>query len=298
MAIETAYVEFVSKLVKSDAGIVLPRDKSYLVESRLQPLAKMKGFDNLDGMLSQLFANSASGLRERVVEAMAPADTSFFRDPQPFDALHKIALPDVMKRRNADKRLDIWSAGCSTGQEPFSIALVFREFFAESTDWRMNILATDISNEVLKRANRGKYSQLEVNRGIKPSMLLKYFQRDGVEWQIKDEVRQLVEFRRMNLLQIDLPPQSMDIVFLRNVLVDFDAEVRKNILDNIRQVLRPGGYLFVGRSDCEINLGRTFVPLKDGRSGCYRYGESRGDRSKWNELDAVNPLFSFGRCPK
>jgi len=272
--LETIDFEFVSSLVLKRSAIVLEVEKKYLVESRLLPLAHKEGYSSISELVGKLRVGSPNGLHEKVVEAMTTNETSFFRDVIPFDALKKVVLPETFQKRTTERRLNIWCGASSTGQEPYTIALILREYFPNYSDWKIGITATDLSTEVLSRARAGRYSQLEVNRGLPAPLLVKYFQRLGTEWQLKEEVRRLVEFRQLNLIDAAWGILPADIVFLRNVLIYFDVPTKKAILKKVRQILRPDGYLFLGGAETTMNLDDAFerVPLE--RSGCYRLRKS------------------------
>jgi chemotaxis protein methyltransferase CheR len=204
---------------------------------------------------------------------MTTNETSFFRDTHPFDALRKHVLVDMLARRAAEKRLSIWCGACSTGQEPYTIALILREHFADRTDrtgWKIDILATDLSTDVLVRAREGRYSQLEVNRGLPAPLLVKHFERHGTEWRIKDDIRRLVEFRQLNLIDPIWAVGAADIVFLRNVLIYFDVPTKKAILRKVRGIMRRDGYLFLGGAETTLNIDDEFVRQSFERAGCYR----------------------------
>jgi chemotaxis protein methyltransferase CheR len=268
--------EFVSSLVMKRSAIVLEPEKNYLVESRLLPLARREGLASVAELVARMRASSVNGLHQKVVEAMTTNETSFFRDLSPFEALRKAVLPELFQRRAAERRLQIWCGASSTGQEPYTIALVLREHFAAFADWKINIVATDLSTEILARACQARYSQLEVNRGLPAPLLVKYFQRQGTEWQLKEEVRRLVEFRQLNLIDPVWAIATSDIVFMRNVLIYFDVATKRTILKRIRQVLRPDGYLFLGGAETTINLDDAFERLDFERSGCYRLKPPQG----------------------
>ncbi len=270
MPLDLPDFEFVCSLVLKRSAIVLEPEKSYLVESRLLPLARREGLASIAELVSRLRANSLNGLHQRVVEAMTTNETSFFRDLNPFEALRKVVLPEFFQRRAAERRLQIWCGASSTGQEPYTIAMVLREHFSGFSDWKIHIVATDLSTDVLARARQGRYSQLEVNRGLPAAFLVKYFQRQGTEWELKEEVRRLVEFRQLNLIDAVWGIAATDIVFLRNVLIYFDVATKKTILQKIRGVLRPDGYLFLGGAETTMNLDDAFERTNFERSGCYR----------------------------
>jgi chemotaxis protein methyltransferase CheR len=249
---------------------VLEPEKSYLVESRLLPLARREGLTSIADLVARMRNHPYNDLQQKVVEAMTTNETSFFRDVSPFDALRLHVLPELIKKRAADRRLEIWCGASSTGQEPYTIAMILREHFPSSAAWNVRIIATDLSNDVLDRAREGRYNQIEVNRGLPAALLVKYFQRRGTEWQLKDEVRRLVEFRQLNLLETSWKVAAWDIVFLRNVLIYFDVATKKSILAKIRHVLRPDGFLFLGGAETTMNLDAGFERAEYERAGCYR----------------------------
>ena len=270
MPLDSTDFEFVSSLVLKRSAIVLEPEKNYLVESRLLPLARREGLSSVAELVARMCADSMNGLQQKVVEAMTTNETSFFRDLNPFEALRKVVLPEMFQRRAAERRLQIWCSASSTGQEPYSISLILREHFPGFADWKIGIVASDLSTDVLARARKGCYSQLEVNRGLPAPLLVKYFQRQGTEWQLKEEVRRLVEFRQLNLIDGAWGIAATDIVFIRNVLIYFDVPTKKVILQKIRQLLRPDGYLFLGGAETTLNLDDSFERISFERSGCYR----------------------------
>jgi len=239
-------------IVYQDAGIVLDESKRYLLETRLKPLADARGLANLD-QLCQLIRLDQS-LRKKAVEAMTTNETLFFRDVAPYDALRQTVIPELAERRRRERRLSIWSAASSSGQEPYSLALMFRESFPQLRDWAIRILGTDICESMLERARKGRYRQLEVNRGLPVQYLVKYFQRDHLEWELKPEIRQMVEFRQFNLMDPMRLLGAFDVVLCRNVLIYFDTELKKKILAGIRSVLLPDGYLILGGAETVYHL--------------------------------------------
>ena len=274
MPLDSTDFEYVSNLVLKRSAIVLEPEKNYLVESRLLPLARSEGLSSIAELVARMRASLLNGLHQKVVEAMTTNETSFFRDLNPFEALRKVVLPDLFQRRAGERRLQIWCGASSTGQEPYTIAMILRENFMGNADWKFGLVATDLSTDVLARAREGRYSQLEVNRGLPAPMLVKYFQRVGTEWQLKEEVRRLVEFRPLNLIDSAWGIAPADIVFLRNVLIYFDVPTKKSILQKIRQVLRPDGYLFLGGAETTMNLDDSFERISFERAGCYRLRKS------------------------
>lgn len=270
MALAADDMEYVQKLVRKHSAIVLENDKEYLVEARLQNVARSAGLLSVTALITQLRATTVNGMHHDVVEAMTTNESSFFRDVHPFEALKKVVLPDLLQKRATESLLRIWCAACSTGQEPYTLAMLLREHFPLLNRWRVEILASDLSTKVLDRARQGIFSQLEVNRGLPAAFLVKYFQKQGVDWQIKDDIRKMVQFRQLNLIEPWplLPP--MEIVFVRNVLIYFDVETKKRILAKVRGLLRPDGYLFLGGAETTLNLDEAFERIAFERSGCYR----------------------------
>jgi chemotaxis protein methyltransferase CheR len=262
--------DFVSSLVLRRSAIVLEPEKNYLVESRLAPLARREGFASINEMVGKMRASSHNELHQRVVEAMTTNETSFFRDLNPFEALRQLALPELFERRAAQRELVIWCGASSTGQEPYTIAMVLKEHFPNLANWKIKVVATDLSTDVLAKARRGRYSQMDVSRGLPAPLLVKYFQRQGTEWELREDVRRMVEFRQLNLIDPIWGIASADIVFLRNVLIYFDVTTKKTILQKIRRVLRPDGFLFLGGAETTMNLDDAYERVNYERSGCYR----------------------------
>lgn len=262
--------DFVSTLVYSHSAIVLERGKEYLVESRLGSLAEREGFKSLPELIDALRKDRQPGmLHAKAVDAMTTNETYFFRDFHPFEALRKNILPALIEQRRGLRRLSFWSAASSTGQEPYTIAMIIREHFPELVSWRIDIIATDISPTVLERAKAGVYSQIEVNRGLPASLLVKYFDKKGDAWQIKPAIREMVEFRPLNLVTPwpILPP--LDLVFLRNVMIYFDVETKKTILKKVRGCILPHASLFLGTAETTLNLDAAWVSKQHGNATVY-----------------------------
>jgi chemotaxis protein methyltransferase CheR len=263
---------FVRDLVYQQAAIVLEKEKTYLVEARLSPLARRHGFPSLTEMITQIRSQPNNGLRWSAVEAMTTNETSFFRDVHPFELLKKHVLPELIKRRATLRQLNIWCAAASSGQEPYTILLLLRENFPELLNWKLTFIATDISKEMLDRCREGCFSQLEVNRGLPAPLLIKYFQKIGTEWQIKEDLRRMVDFRQLNLAQSWPPFPAMDIIFMRNVLIYFDIETKKTILARVRKTLKPDGYLFLGGAETTLNLDDSFKRVQIDKTAYYQIG--------------------------
>jgi chemotaxis protein methyltransferase CheR len=270
MPVDRAELDFVCQLVKQQSGIVLDSSKDYLVDARLKPLAKELGFDGIDALVQSLRLKTSPELATRVVEAMTTNETTFFRDVHPFEALRTQILPSLLSSRSSKKTLAIWCAAASTGQEPYSIAMLLEEHFPQLRDWRVSILATDISQNVLGKARAGKYHQLEVNRGLPARFLTKYFEQGGMHWTLKESVRRRVEFRYLNLTSPWPAMPTMDIIFIRNVLIYFDQDTRREILRRARQRLSSDGYLFVGSTETTAHNDTSFTRAPFDRAGCYQ----------------------------
>lgn len=270
MALSPTDFQYVSTLVRQKSAIVLEVEKSYLLEARLTPLARVEGFASLEAMIALMRAQPLNGLHRKVVEAMTTNETSFYRDLHPFEALKTVVIPEVMKRRASERRLNIWCAACSSGQEPYTVAMTLMEHFPQLASWTVKITATDLSGEMVAKSRAGKYGQIEVNRGLPAHLLVKYFEKKGMEWQVKPEVQRWCEFRELNLIEPWGGMPAMDVVFLRNVLIYFDVETKRAILGNVRKVLQPWGYLFLGGAETTINLGDVFERVQFDKAGCYR----------------------------
>jgi len=270
MTIAPADFEYVQKLVHERAAIVLEPGKEYLAESRLLAVARREGLGSLAELVARLRGERWNPLHRKVVEAMTTNETSFFRDAHPFDALRRRILPEVLERRAAERVLRIWSAASSSGQEAYSIAMLLREEAAALRGWQVGILGTDLSAEMVARARAGRFSQLEVNRGLPATFLARYFRRRGMEWEIDEAVRGMVEFREMNLADAWPVLPEMDVVFMRNVLIYFDLDTKRAVLARVRRVLRPGGYLFLGGAETTINLDDGFERVVLDQAPAYR----------------------------
>jgi chemotaxis protein methyltransferase CheR len=257
-AIDPENYKFLQEYVYRESGIVLDGDKHYLLEARLTPILRQRQLSTLNDLCALLqAANGDTPLKRQVVEAMVTHETSFFRDPVQYDALRTVVLPELIEQRRDSKRMSFWSAAASSGQEAYSLAMMLLEMGLG--DWNIQILATDLSTQVLERARTGKFLQIEVNRGLPVSHLVKYFRRAGLDWQLKDEVRNMVRFAPLDLRQSMRTLGPFDIVFCRNVLIYFDIESKKKILAEIRETLFRGGYLLLGGSETTLNLDERFA---------------------------------------
>lgn len=263
--------DFVRKLVLEKSAIVLESEKSYLVEARLVPVARREGFPSLAALIAKVRLSSPhDDLVRKVVEAMTTNETSFFRDFHPFEALKKEIIPDLIKARSSERKLAIWCAASSSGQEPYSTCMMLRESFPELNSWELTFIASDLSTDILNRAKQGIYSQLEINRGLPAPLLIKYFTKVGAEWQIREDVRKMIDFRIVNLVEAWPPMPPLDMVFIRNVLIYFDVETKRRILGNIRRRLRPNGVLFLGSAETTLNIDENFQRHQYEKTSYYR----------------------------
>lgn len=262
-------IDFLGALVRQRSGIVIGRDKAYLLENRLSPVAAQRKLKDVSALVGRLRTARDEPLEREVVEAMTTNETLFFRDGRPFDLLREKILPQLVSRSGGDRSLRIWSAACSTGQEPYSIAILLAEEAARLAGWRFSIVATDIARSVLTKARAGIYTQFEVQRGMPIRLLVKYFQQTGTHWELGQAVRGMVEFREHNIVT-DPPPQaSFDVIFCRNLLIYFDEDLKRRVLDKLAGALAPNGVLFLGGAESVLGISDRLEPVPDWR-GAYR----------------------------
>jgi|SRR3990172_6670233 len=267
MSISREGFDYVRTLVHTHSGVVLEPGKEYLVESRLQPLAQSEGLNSVQALVERLRASSLNGLHKRVVEAMTTNETSFFRDLHPFEELRKSILPQLIEKRRAERRIAIWSAACSTGQEPYTIAMIMQEHFPELAGWSCRLMASDIAEEVMAKARSGRYSQLEVSRGLPAAYLVKHFHHRGNEWEIGEETRRKVEYFAINLTKPWPALPRMDVILMRNVLIYFDLETKKRIFANLRRQLQADGYLALGGAETTLGIDDSFERVCGDKGG-------------------------------
>jgi chemotaxis protein methyltransferase CheR len=235
--------------VHRHAAIVLEADKGYLIETRLTGLCRAMAIASPSELIARLRAQPGGELRQRVLDAMTINETSFFRDIHPFATLRTTVLPALLAARAQTRQLTIWSAASSSGQEPYSVAMLLLEHFPQLAHWSVRIVATDVSHEMIERARRGRYTQFEVNRGLPLPMQLRFFTRHGTEYEVCPQVRAMVDFREVNLAGALPPLPPVDVVLLRNVLIYFDAPTRQRVLTHVRRLMRPDGWLCVGSGE-------------------------------------------------
>lgn len=266
MTLSSDTFTFVAELVRRHSAIQLGAGKEYLVESRLLPLVRQAGLAGVDEYVNTLRDIPHSADHDRVVDALTTNETSWFRDVAPFKALTGHVLPALIRNSPGLTSLRVWSAACSTGQEPYSIAMALLD---AAPDLGVRITATDISQEVLTRGRAGRYSQLEINRGLPALTLVRHFTRAGTEWELSDQVRSMVTFSQHNLLHAPPPGGPFDIIFLRNVLIYFDLETRREVLQSVRRALLAGGFLLLGAVEATFGIDDSWEPVPVGRGFVY-----------------------------
>jgi chemotaxis protein methyltransferase CheR len=261
MSLSQASFEFVRTVLRERSAHALEEDKVYLVETRLLPVARRQGFQSVEELVLHLRGRKNEKLLADIVEAMTINETSFFRDESVFIALRQYVLPDLIRQRGNLRCLNIWSASCSSGQEPFSLAMLLCQHFPALAGWNIRILASDLSQTMLTRARRGVYSDLEISRGVSAELRATYFQRREDGWHIRGDLRRMVEFRQINLSSTWPEMPLLDLVFLRNVLIYFDTPTKQRILDKVCQIIHPHGYLVLGSAESTFNLDDRFLPV-------------------------------------
>jgi chemotaxis protein methyltransferase CheR len=255
-------------LLKEKSGLSLTQDKAYLLESRLNPVAKRWGFENLDAMTLKLRGVPDKTLIIDIVEAMTTNETSFFRDTKPFEMFNAVVLPHMKKERATRKKLRIWCAAASSGQEPYTLSILLKEAAAQFPGWTFEIVGTDISNDILALAREGLYSQFEVQRGMPIMLLVKYFTQDGDRWRLNEDIRKMVKYEQFNLLDPMTKFGTFDIIFCRNVLIYFDEKTKGKVLENMAKQIESDGFLFLGGAETVLGITEAFKPIP-GQRGLY-----------------------------
>lgn len=261
--------QYIQQFIHQQVGISIDSDKQYLVVARLTPLLKEFELETFGQLSEQLRLTSRPEIHSRVIDALTINETFFFRDIHPFEALKKIILPQIIEKRRETKTLNIWCGAASSGQEPYSIAMLLMDLIPDLDHWKIQFIASDISVSMLKRAEEGMYNQFEINRGLPLPYLAKYFKKSGDHWQIKDEVRKLVQFKRINLVDPWFLP-SMDIIFLRNVLIYFEEDIKKLILQKMEKTLDDEGFFFLGSSETLLGLLHQFERVDISKVNCFK----------------------------
>jgi chemotaxis protein methyltransferase CheR len=265
--------EYLRKLLKDHSGLDLSADKQYLIESRLLPLSRKCGVAGISELVQKMKGGSSTIIAQ-VVEAMTTNETFFFRDKVPFEHFRDAIMPEILAARANRKSIRIWCAAGSTGQEPYSLAMSLKEMGAALAGWRVEIIATDLSTEVLEKSKSGVYSQFEVQRGLPIQLLVKYFKQNGELWQINPDLRAMVQHRQLNLLHDFSQLGTFDIIFCRNVLIYFDQDTKINIFGRLAKSMEQDGFLVLGAAETVVGLTDAFKPFPDKR-GLYRPSGAR-----------------------
>lgn len=269
--------DYLRGFLKTRSGLVLSNEKQYLIESRLMPVARKFALATISNLVAKLKVEQNGALAEAVVEAMTTNESFFFRDKLPFDHFTQTMMPHMLTARARERKLRIWSAAASTGQEPYTLAMCLKEMEAKVAGWRVEILGTDLSMEVLDKAKAGIYSQFEVQRGLPINLLLKYFTQMGDMWQISSEMRSMVQYKKLNLLESFASLGQFDIVFCRNVLIYFDNETKIDILNRIAKLMPEDGFLVLGAAETVVGLTDAFKPVAD-RRGLYQVAKAAASK--------------------
>lgn len=257
--------ELFAKILYQRSGLVLTKEKAYLLESRLMPIARKANLKDLGDLADVIRRKTDENLLADITDAMTTNESSFFRDQRPFDQFRQIVLPKYLQARAAVKRLRIWSAACSNGQEPYSLAMILDEERAKLTGWHIEIVATDLCRDVLDKAQQGLYTQFEVQRGLPITMLVKNFAQVGDKWQIAKSVRDQIKFQQFNLLDDMRPLGQFDIIFCRNVLIYFDQPTKTKVLENMVRQMPADGVLYLGGAETVLGITQVFKPMENQR---------------------------------
>lgn len=264
----TADFEFLAAILKQRSGLVLAPEKAYLLESRLMPVARKFGFTGLPDLITAVRKERPEDLLRDITEAMTTNESLFFRDMKPFDQFRNLVIPKLVEARKSTRKIRVWSAAASSGQEPYSIAIILSEMQSLLAGWDMEIIATDISVEMLNRARSGLYTQFEVQRGLPIATLVKYFKQVGEKWRLDAGVRSMVKFKEFNLLDSPSTLGKFDIVFCRNVLIYFDQQTKSEVLERISNTMPKDGVLYLGGAETVLGITDKFVPIT-GHRGMY-----------------------------
>lgn len=284
--------EYLANFLKTSSGLVLGPDKMYLVESRLLPITRKRNLPGLTELVNEVRLGKNQSLIQDVMEAMTTNESFFYRDKVPFDNLRLEVLPKFLTTRQSQRHLRIWSAAASTGQEPYSIAMVLKEMAASFQGWRFDILGTDISKEVLEKARAGMYSQFEVQRGLPIQMLVKYFKQIGEMWQVDSALRAMVQLKEGNLLSSFMGFGTFDVIFCRNVLIYFDQATKKDVLERMAKQMPEDGVLFLGAAETVLGLTNALVPVK-GLRGVYTKASAAAEKVMASS-EVQQPLIRAG----
>lgn len=289
--------EMFQQLLRQRSGLVLSRDKAYLLESRLLPVARRSGLKSLDELAVAVRTKKDESLLRAITEAMTTNESSFFRDMKPFDQFRNFILPKLLTSRASQRSIRIWSAACSSGQEPYSLSMLLKDEAAKLAGWRIEIVATDLSSEILDKAKAGIYTQFEVQRGLPINYLVKHFKQRGDKWELNADIRRMVTFREFNLLTDLSPLGKFDVVFCRNVLIYFDQQNKAKVLNGIANRIPPDGVLYLGGAETVLGVTDKFRPV-DGQRGVYELSAGGAGLSSARPAPAATlgtrPTFAAG----
>jgi chemotaxis protein methyltransferase CheR len=267
MACTEADFAFLRSVVVEYSSNTLDASRDYLFETRLQRLLRDSGFNTLECLVATLRQKPDPAIQRSIAEAMTVNETSFFRDHTPFELMRLDLLPALIRKRASSRRLRLWSAACSTGQEAYSLAMMLYEHFPQLRDWGVEIIGTDICAEVIARAQTGRYRRLEVKRGLPTGFLLKYMRRTGDEWEVVPELKRICRFYQRNICNGPMLIEKFDGILLRNVMLYFSMETRHQLLLSLHRILTPDGFLILGSSEQPGRHG-YFQPVVT-RNSCY-----------------------------
>jgi len=283
--------EFLATLVKDRSGLVLTPDKSYLLESRLMPVARKRGMKGLEDLVASMRTRMDNMLADEITEAMTTNESFFFRDIKPFDIFRDIVLPNALKKRASTKKLRIWCAAASSGQEPYSLGMLLKEAGPKLAGWKIEIIGTDISKDILNKAREGIYSQFEVQRGLPVQLLVKYFKKKDDMWQVDDAIRSMVQYKEFNLLESMQSFGTFDIVFCRNVLIYFDQPTKSDVLSRMSRQMAEDAVLYLGGAETVLGISDEFQPVK-GLRGVYEKKNSTASFGEGAETVKPSPTVA------
>ena len=291
MTLRSDDFQYLANLLKQQSGLIVTEDKIYLLESRLMPLARKFNLNSIEDICGRLRGIGDPKLAVAVVESMTTNESSFFRDTKPFDQFKQVVLPMLLEKNAAKKSFRIWSAASSSGQEAYSLAMILREMGSKLSDWRIEIIGTDLSKEMVEKSQEGAYSQFEVQRGLPITLLVKYFKQDGDKWRISDDIRKMVMFKTFNLLHDLSPLGQFDVIFCRNVLIYFDQPTKSRILDATTRLMPPHGILFLGGAETVLGVSEKFKPM-EGNRGLYVLSTGTSSGAATAGLGPVTPSMA------
>ncbi len=271
--------ELIAQLLRERSGLALNKEKAYLLESRLNPVARKWNFSGFDELAQAIRSGKDEALLVDVTEAMTTNESFFFRDQKPFEQFSEMVLPHLLEARATKRAFRVWSAACSSGQEPYTLAMLLKEHEEKLAGWNVEIVATDLSTEILDKAKEGLYSQFEVQRGLPINLLVKNFVQVGDRWQIDDSLRKMIKFQQFNLLGDISSLGKFDVVFCRNVLIYFDTPTKTRVLDGIADLLPPDGFLYLGGAETVLGTTNRFE-IMQGQRGIYSLASAGAEKAK------------------